>query len=324
MTIKKALITGLTGQDGSYLAELLLTKGYQVFGLVRRSSTSNLERISHLSGNIQIVPGDLLDQCSLMDVIANSQPDEIYNLASQSYVPLSWTQPSLTAEYTALGVSRLLESIRRCKPNAKFYQASSSEVFGQPDESPQTEGTAFRPRNPYGVAKAYAHWMTVNYRQKYNLYACCGITYTHESPRRGTEFVFRKITHTAAQIKLGLANELKLGNLNARRDWCYAKDAVYAMWLMLQQEQPEDYIIASGVTHSVRELVECAFNCVGLNWQDYVSVDPAFYRSDEPVQLVGSIDKISTELGWQPQHSFEEMVELMVDYDLKELSSRPA
>ncbi|MBI1240621.1 MAG: NAD-dependent epimerase/dehydratase family protein [Nostoc sp. RI_552] len=324
MTIKKALITGLTGQDGSYLAELLLTKGYQVFGLVRRSSTSNLERISHLSGNIQIVPGDLLDQCSLMDVIANSQPDEIYNLASQSYVPLSWTQPSLTAEYTALGVSRLLESIRRCKPNAKFYQASSSEVFGQPDESPQTERTAFRPRNPYGVAKAYAHWMTVNYRQKYNLYACCGITYTHESPRRGTEFVFRKITHTAAQIKLGLANELKLGNLNARRDWCYAKDAVYAMWLMLQQEQPEDYIIASGVTHSVRELVECAFNCVGLNWQDYVSVDPAFYRPDEPVQLVGSIDKISTELGWQPQHSFEEMVELMVDYDLKELSSRPA
>ncbi len=321
MTLKKALITGLTGQDGSYLAELLLTKGYQVFGLVRRSSSSNLERITHLSGNIQILSGDLLDQSSLMDVITESQPDEIYNLASQSYVPLSWTQPALTAEYTALGVSRLLESIRRCKPDAKFYQASSSEVFGQPDESPQTERTAFRPRNPYGVAKAYAHWMTVNYRQKYNLYGCCGITYTHESPRRGTEFVFRKITHAVAQIKLGLINELKLGNLDARRDWCYAKDAVYAMWLMLQQKQPDDYIIASGETHSVKELVECAFNSVGLNWQDYVSVDPAFYRPDEPVQLVGCIDKIKTDVSWQPQYSFNQLVELMVDYDLKKLSS---
>ncbi|MDZ8227143.1 MULTISPECIES: GDP-mannose 4,6-dehydratase [unclassified Nostoc] len=319
--MKKALITGLTGQDGSYLAELLLIKGYHVFGLVRRSSSSNLERINHLSSHIEILSGDLLDQSSLMDVITEAQPDEIYNLASQSYVPLSWTQPALTAEYTALGVSRLLESIRRCKPDARFYQASSSEVFGQPDESPQTERTAFRPRNPYGVAKAYAHWMTVNYRQKYNLYNCCGITYTHESPRRGTEFVFRKITHAAAQVKLGLANELKLGNLDARRDWCYAKDAVYAMWLMLQQAQPDDYIIASGETHSVRELVECAFNCVGLNWQDYVSVDPAFYRSDEAVQLVGSINKIKTGLGWQPQHSFEQLVELMVDYDLKKLSN---
>ena len=319
MTSKKALITGLTGQDGSYLAEILLTKDYQVFGLVRRSSTSNLERISHLSSDIEIVSGDLLDQSSLMDVITDSQPDEIYNLASQSYVPLSWTQPALTAEYTALGVSRLLESIRRCKPDVRFYQASSSEVFGQPDESPQSERTAFRPRNPYGVAKAYAHWMTVNYRQKYHLYACCGITYTHESPRRGTEFVFRKITHAVAQIKLGLANELKLGNLDARRDWCYAKDAVYAMWLMLQQERPEDYIIASGETHSVRELVECAFNCVGLNWQDYVTVDPAFYRPDEPVQLVGAVDKIKTELGWQPEYNFAQMVELMVNYDLKKL-----
>ncbi|MDB9539110.1 GDP-mannose 4,6-dehydratase [Anabaenopsis tanganyikae CS-531] len=319
MTTKKALITGLTGQDGSYLAEILLTKGYQVFGLVRRSSTSNLERISHLGDNVEIVSGDLLDQSSLMDVITDSQPDEIYNLASQSYVPLSWTQPALTAEYTALGVSRILESIRRCKPDVRFYQASSSEVFGQPDESPQTERTAFRPRNPYGVAKAYAHWMTVNYRQKYDLYACCGITYTHESPRRGTEFVFRKITHAVAQIKLGLANELKLGNLDARRDWCYAKDAVYAMWLMLQQQQPEDYIIASGETHSVRELVESAFNSVGLNWQDHVTVDPAFYRPDEPVQLVGAVDKIKTELGWQPEYNFTQLVELMVDYDLKKL-----
>ncbi|AUT01152.1 GDP-mannose 4,6-dehydratase [Nostoc sp. CENA543] len=321
MTTKKALITGVTGQDGSYLAELLLSKGYQVFGLVRRSSSSNLERISHLSGEVIILSGDLLDQSSLMDVIAESQPDEIYNLASQSYVPLSWTQPALTAEYTALGVSRLLESIRRCKPDAKFYQASSSEVFGEPDESPQTERTAFRPRNPYGVAKAYAHWMTVNYRQKYNLYTCCGITYTHESPRRGTEFVFRKITHAAAQIKLGLANELKLGNLEARRDWCYAQDAVSAMWLMLQQEKPDDYIIASGETHSVKELVECAFSCVGLNWQDYVSVDPTFYRPDETVQLVGAIDKIKKQINWQPQYSFEQLVELMVENDLKKLSS---
>lgn len=319
MAEKKALITGLTGQDGSYLAELLLSKGYQVFGLVRRSSSGNISRISHLSGNVQILSGDLLDQCSLMDAIAESQPDEIYNLASQSYVPTSWTQPALTAEYTAIGVSRLLESIRRCKPDAKFYQASSSEVFGQPDESPQTERTAFRPRNPYGVAKAYAHWMTVNYRQQYNLYACCGITYTHESPRRGTEFVFRKITRGAAMIKLGLANELKLGNLEARRDWCYAKDAVYAMWMMLQQQQADDYIIASGETHSVKELVECAFNCVGLNWEDYVAVDPTFYRPDESVQLVGCIDKIKARLHWKPHYSFEQLVEIMVDHDLKEL-----
>lgn len=324
MIRKKALITGLTGQDGSYLAELLLAKDYQVFGLVRRSSSSNFDRISHLSGDIQILSGDLLDQCSLMDAIVASQPDEIYNLASQSYVPISWTQPALTAEYTAIGVSRLLESIRRCKSDIRLYQASSSEVFGQPDESPQTERTAFRPRNPYGVAKAYAHWMTVNYRQQYNLPVCCGITYTHESPRRGTEFVFRKITHGAAAIKLGLAKELKLGNLDARRDWCYAKDAVYAMWLMLQQDKADDYIIASGATHSVRELVECAFNCIGLNWQDYVSVDPAFYRPDEPTQLVGSINKIQSELGWRPQYSFEQLVELMVDYDLKHLTKRQA
>ncbi|MEH2183444.1 GDP-mannose 4,6-dehydratase [Nostoc sp.] len=319
---KRALITGLTGQDGSYLAELLFDQGYQVFGLVRRSSSSNLERISHLGSNVEILSGDLLDQSSLMDVITQAQPDEIYNLASQSYVPLSWTQPALTAEYTALGVSRLLESVRRCKPDAKFYQASSSEVFGQPDESPQNEHTAFRPRNPYGVAKAYAHWMTINYRQQYKLFACCGLTYTHESPRRGMEFVFRKITHTVAAIKLGLSNELKLGNLDARRDWCYAKDAVHAMWLMLQQEQPDDYIIASGQTYSVQELVECAFKLVGLNWQDYVIVDSAFYRPNEPMQLVGSIEKIRKNIGWCPQYSFEQLVELMLVHDLKELSSK--
>ncbi|MEL6334306.1 MAG: GDP-mannose 4,6-dehydratase, partial [Cyanobacteria bacterium J06626_26] len=274
---KKALITGLTGQDGSYLAELLLNKGYEVYGLVRRSSSSSFGRISHFADQVHIISGDLLDQFSLMDAIDQAQPDEIYNLASQSYVPLSWTQPALTAEYTAIGVSRLLEAIRRCKPDTRFYQASSSEVFGQPDESPQTERTAFRPRNPYGVAKAYAHWMTINYRQKYNLYACCGITYTHESPRRGAEFVFRKITRGAVKIKLGLANELRLGNLDARRDWCHAEDVVHAMWMMLQQDTPDDYIIACGETHTVKELVDCSFSYVGLNWQDYVSVDPTFY-----------------------------------------------
>lgn len=316
---KKALITGLTGQDGSYLAELLLAQGYQVYGIVRRSSSSSFERISHFSDQIEVISGDLLDQFSLIDAIDQTQPDEIYNLASQSYVPLSWTQPSLTAEYTALGVSRLLEAIRRCKPDTRFYQASSSEVFGQPDESPQTEKTAFRPRNPYGVAKAYAHWMTINYREKYDLYACCGITYTHESPRRGAEFVFRKITRGAVQIKLGLVDELRLGNLDARRDWCHAQDVVKAMWLMLQQEQPDDYIIASGETHSVRELVDCAFSYLGLDYQRYVTVDPAFYRPDEPVQLVGAIDKIQANLQWQPQYSFQRLVESMVDHDLKSL-----
>ncbi len=316
---KKALITGLTGQDGSYLAELLLAQGYQVYGMVRRSSSSSFERISHFSNQIEVVSGDLLDQFSLIDAIDQTQPDEIYNLASQSYVPLSWTQPSLTAEYTALGVSRLLEAIRRCKPDTRFYQASSSEVFGQPDESPQTEKTAFRPRNPYGVAKAYAHWMTVNYREKYDLYACCGITYTHESPRRGAEFVFRKITRGAVQIKLGRADELRLGNLDACRDWCHAQDVVKAMWLMLQQEQPDDYIIASGETHSVRELVDCAFSYLGLDYQRYVTVDPAFYRPDEPVQLVGAIDKIQTALQWKPEYSFQQLVESMVDHDLKSL-----
>jgi GDPmannose 4,6-dehydratase len=319
---KNALITGLTGQDGSYLAELLLEKGYQVYGLVRRSSSSNLDRISHFSQDIHILPGDLLDQSSLMDVISESQPDEIYNLASQSYVPLSWTQPALTAEYTALGVSRLLESIRRCKPDARFYQASSSEVFGQPDESPQTELTAFRPRNPYGVAKAYAHWMTINYRHQYNLYACCGITYTHESPRRGAEFVFRKITRAAAMIKLGLTKELQLGNLDAVRDWCYAKDVVRASWLMLQQEQADDYIIASGESHSVREIATYAFEVVGLNWADYVLVNPEFYRPNEDIQLVGCRDKAKQRLNWEPEYSLKQLIELMVINDLRDLSQQ--
>jgi len=257
-----------------------------------------------------------------MDAIAEAEPDEIYNLASQTYVPISWTQPSLTAEYSAIGVSRILESIRRIKPDTKFYQASSSEVFGQPSESPQTEETAFRPRNPYGTAKAYAHYLTSNYRQYYNLFACCGITYTHESPRRGTEFVFRKITRSAAMIKLGLEKELKLGNLDARRDWCYAKDVVEAMWLIMQQASSDDYIIGSGETHSVRELVDLAFKYVGLTYQDYVSVDSAFYRPDEDVQLVGSIEKIKNKVGWTPKYSFENLVEIMVDHDLRDLTDR--
>jgi GDPmannose 4,6-dehydratase len=317
--MKTALITGLTGQDGSYLAELLLSKGYRVCGLVRRSSGSNLGRLQHLSDRVEILSGDLLDQTSLMDVIDVASPDEIYNLASQSYIPTSWTQPSLTAEYTALGVSRLLEAIRRCKPDARFFQASSSEVFGAPDTAPQDERTAFRPRNPYGVAKAYAHWMTTNYRDRYNLFACCGITYTHESPRRSSEFVFRKITQTAAKIKLGLADELRLGNLDAQRDWCYAKDVVAAMWSMLQQDRPDDYIIASGRTHSVRELVTCAFDYVGLDWQRYTIVDPVFYRADEPIPLVGNIDKIQTKLRWQPEHSFSDLVALMMENELEQL-----
>jgi GDPmannose 4,6-dehydratase len=320
MYTKNALITGLTGQDGSYLAELLFSKGYRVFGLVRRSSGSNLSRISHLGDRIQLLSGDLLDQTSLMDAITIAQPDEVYNLASQSYIPTSWSQPGLTAEYTALGVTRLLEAIRRCQPDARFYQASTSEVFGEPDVSPQDERTAFRPRNPYGAAKAYAHWMTVNYRQQYNLYACCGITYTHESPRRSAEFVFRKITQTVAKIKLGLATELRLGNLNTYRDWCYAKDVVAAMWLMLQQEKPDDYVIASGKAHSVKELVEYAFSYVGLHWQDYVVIDPAFYRPDESIQLVGNTDKIKKELLWQPEYSFQDLVNLMLEKDLQELS----
>jgi GDPmannose 4,6-dehydratase len=319
---KKALITGLTGQDGSYLAEFLIEQNYQVYGLVRRSSTSNLTRINHLADQVTIIPGDLLDQSSLMDAIAEAQPDEIYNLASQSYVPLSWTQPSLTAEYTAIGVSRILEAIRRIKPDVKFYQASSSEVFGQPDESPQTEKTAFRPRNPYGTAKAYGHWITGNYREHYDLYACCGITYTHESPRRGAEFVFRKITQGAAMAKLGLIKELKLGNLDAQRDWCYARDAVEAMWAILQQEQPDDYIIGSGCTHSVRDLAACAFAIVGLDYNDYVTVAPEYYRPDESIVLVGNIDKIKQQVGWEPRYSFEELVETMVKYDL-DLLKRP-
>lgn len=318
---KRALITGLTGQDGSYLAELLIEKNYEVYGLVRRSSTGTLSRVSHLIEKINLITGDLLDQSSLMDAIAKSEPDEIYNLASQSYIPTSWSQPALTAEYTGLGVARLLESIRRIRPNARFYQASSSEVFGQPDESPQTETTAFRPRNPYGTAKAYAHWLTTNYRDYYGLHASCGITYTHESPRRGSEFAFQKITEGAAKIHLGLASSLELGNLDARRDWCYAKDAVRAMWLMLQQDAPSDYIIASGKGYLVRDVVQCAFEYLGLTWEKCVTVDPSLVRVVEQIDLIGDTRKISDSLGWHPEYSFEDLVCLMVDSALKKFQT---
>lgn len=316
---KNALIFGITGQNGSYLAELLLGKSYTVYGLVRRSSSSSLSRLNSILEKVHLISGDLLDQSSIMDAIAESMPDEIYNLASQSYIPTSWTQPALTAEYTAIGVSRILESIRRIKPDAKLYQASSSEMFGQPRESPQTEETPFRPRNPYGTAKAYAHWLTINYREKYNLFACCGISYTHESPRRGYEFVFRKITRAAAMAKLGLLDTLKLGNLDDFRDWSYAVDAVEAMWMIMQQSSPEDYIIASGKAHSVRELLEGAFGYVGLNCYDYVKINPSLCRPVEKVMLVGNINKITSHVGWQPKTTFHELIQLMVEYELNNL-----
>jgi len=309
---RSALIFGITGQNGSYLADILLEKGYKIYGFVRRSSTSSLTRINHLLDHIRILSGDLIDQSSIMDAISEAMPDEIYNFASQSYVPTSWTQPALTAEYTAIRVSRILESIRRVKPDTKFYQASSSEMFGQPHESPQTEKTAFCPRNPYGAAKAYAHWLTVSYRGKYNLFACCGISYTHESPRRGQEFVFRKIVRAATMIKYGLLEKLELGNLDDYRDWTYARDAVEAMWLMMQSDTPEDYIIASGQAHSVRELAEKAFGYLGLNCYDYIEVNPSLCRPPEKTVLVGDISKIKIKLGWYPQTSFDQLIKIML------------
>lgn len=320
--VKKALIFGITGQNGSYLAEFLLEKGYIVYGLVRRSSTSSLSRLNNILDKVHLISGDLLDQSSIIDAIAESMPDEIYNLASQSYIPTSWTQPALTAEYTAIGVSRILESIRRIKPDAKFYQASSSEMFGQPKESPQTEETPFRPRNPYGTAKAYAHWLTVNYREKYNLFACCGISYTHESPRRGYEFVFRKITRAAAMARLGLLDTLELGNLDDYRDWSYAVDAVEAMWMIMQQSHPDDYIIASGKAHSVRELLEGAFSYVGLNCYDYLKINPSLCRPAEKVILVGNINKIKSHVGWQPKTDFHELIQIMIEYELESIGDK--
>ena len=316
-----ALVTGITGQDGSYLAEFLLEKGYHVVGMVRRSSTVTWERVEHIKDQIDIVQGDLHDQSSLMNLVKDCDPDEIYNLGAQSFVPTSWSHPTLTGEVTGLGVTRLLEVIRMAKPEARFYQASSSEMFGKVRAVPQNEDTPFYPRSPYGVAKTYGHWITVNYRESYNLFAVSGILFNHESPRRGLEFVTRKITDGVARIKHGLQNELRLGNLEARRDWGYAKDYVRAMWLMLQQEEPDDYVIGTGQTKSVRDFCEAAFGYVGLNYQDYVVQDPAFYRPAEVDLLVSDPSKAREKLGWEPTVNFEELVSLMVEADLKRYSA---
>lgn len=320
MTDKVALITGVTGQDGSFLAELLLSKGYEVHGVVRRSSTENFERIAHLHGQVNLVQADLLDQYSLIDAVKTTRPHEIYNLAAQSFVPTSWGQPVLTGEFTALGVTRLLEAIRLVDRDIRFYQASSSEMFGKVLEVPQKETTPFYPRSPYGVAKVYGHYITVNYRESYNLFACSGILFNHESERRGLEFVTRKVTDGAARIKLGLARELRLGNLDAKRDWGYAKDYVEAMWHMLQQDEPDDYVVATGETHSVQELVEVAFERVGLNWQEFVTIDPKFVRPAEVDLLIGDPSHAAAKLGWKPKTSFRQLIELMVDYDVAKLA----
>lgn len=317
MTSKKALITGITGQDGSYLAEYLLDLGYEVFGMLRRSSTENLERINHIKDKIEFVQADLLDQASLDKALEISQPEEIYNLAAQSFVPTSWSQPVLTAEFTGLGVTRVLESMRRMSPNAKFYQASSSEMYGKVREVPQNELTPFHPRSPYAVAKAYGHHITVNYRESYGLFAASGILFNHESPRRGREFVTRKITDGVARIKLGLAENLALGTLDAERDWGYAGDYVRAMHLMLQQDQPDDFVVATGHTHSVRQFLEVAFNHVGLRYEDYVVQDPRYMRPAEVDQLIGDNSKARRVLGWEPTVSFEQLVKMMVDSDLE-------
>jgi GDPmannose 4,6-dehydratase len=315
----KALITGITGQDGSYLAEFLLEQGYDVIGMVRRTSTVNFERVKHIQNKITLVSGDLLDQMSLVDCLREHRPQEVYNLAAQSFVPTSWQQPVFTGEVTALGVTRILDAIRIVDPEIRFYQASSSEMFGKVCEVPQKETTPFYPRSPYGVAKVYGHWITVNYRESYGLFACSGILFNHESSRRGLEFVTRKITHGAARIKLGLADKLYLGNLDARRDWGYAGDYVRAMWLMLQQDAPDDYVVCTGQTHSVRELCEVAFGHVGLNWEDYVVVDLRFVRPAEVDLLVGDASKARESLGWEPTVSFEELIAMMVDADLEAL-----
>jgi GDPmannose 4,6-dehydratase len=317
----KALITGVTGQDGSYLAELLLSKGYEVVGMVRRTSHHSYERIEHLLDRIEIVAADLLDQHSLTVVLQDTRPDEVYNLAAQSYVPTSWSQPVLTGEFTALGVTRILEAIRLVHPSAKFYQASSSEMFGKATETPQRETTSFYPRSPYGVAKVYGHWITVNYRESYGIYAVSGILFNHESPRRGIEFVTRKVTDGVARIKLGLAKDLRLGNLDARRDWGFAGDYVEAMWRMLQRPTPRDYVVGSGQTHSVRELVELAFSHVGLDWQGYVVNDQKFHRPAEVDLLLADPAMARRELGWTPKVGFKELIAMMVDADIERLST---
>lgn len=317
---KKALITGITGQDGSYLGEFLLEKGYEVFGLVRRSSTITFERIEHIQDKITLLPGDLLDHNSLLAAMRDVIPDEVYNLAAQSFVPTSWNQPVLTGEFTALGVTRLLEAVRQMRPDCRFYQASSSEMFGKVAEVPQTEKTPFHPRSPYGVAKVYGHWITVNYRESYDMFACSGILFNHESPRRGIEFVTRKITHGAAKVKNGLQKELKLGNLEAKRDWGFAGDYVRAMWLMLQQDEPDNYVVSTGENHTVREVCEIAFGHLDLNWEDYVKVDKKFLRPAEVDILLGNPAKSREKLGWEPSISFEQLIMMMTDADMKRLA----
>jgi GDPmannose 4,6-dehydratase len=320
---KTALITGITGQDGSYLAELLLEKNYRVVGMTRRTSTEVHERIEHIVDDVEIVSGDLLDQTSMTSIVNDVRPNEIYNLAAQSFVPASWSQPVLTGEFTALGVTRVLEAIRHVDPTIRFYQASSSEMFGKVAESPQNETTPFYPRSPYGVAKVYGHWITVNYRESYGLFACSGICFNHESPRRGKEFVTRKISDGVARIKLGLAKELRLGNLDAHRDWGYAGDYVRAMWLMLQQDRPQDYVIATGRMHSVRDFVRIAFEAAGLgSFEPYVAIDPRFIRPAEVDMLIGDAGRAERSLGWRPEIGFERLVAMMVEADLDRLSER--
>jgi GDPmannose 4,6-dehydratase len=323
--MKKAIITGITGQDGSYLAEWLLQHGYQVHGLVRRASTENFERIAHLEGRLTLHQADLLDQLSIIDVLREVRPDEVYNLAAMSFVPTSWKQPVLTGEFTAIGVTRMLEAIRLLDPKGvRFYQASSSEMFGKVRETPQTETTPFYPRSPYGVAKVYGHFITVNYRESYGMFCSSGLLFNHESPRRGREFVTRKVTDGVARIKVGLARELRLGNLEASRDWGFAGDYVKAMWMMLQQPQPDDYVVATGETHTVRELVEVAFGCAGLDWTKYVVQDPALTRPAEVDLLVGDASKARRVLGWKPEVDFPGLVRMMVEADLKRLQGSRA
>ncbi len=313
----KALITGITGQDGSYLAELLLSKGYEVYGMVRRASTENFERIHHLHDKITLKQADLLDELSLIELMEAVRPDEIYNLAAMSFVPTSWSQPMLTGEFTAIGVTRMLDAMRRVCPKAKFYQASSSEMYGKVREVPQTELTPFHPRSPYGVSKVYGHFITVNYRESYDLFAVSGILFNHESPRRGLEFVTRKVTDGVARIKQGLQDKLRMGNLDSRRDWGFAGDYVEAMWMMLQQPEADDYVVATGEMHSVRDLCRIAFAHVGLNYEDHVVIDPAFLRPAEVDQLLGDSSKARRVLGWEPRVSFEQLVQMMVDADMK-------
>lgn len=320
---KKALITGVTGQDGSYLAEFLLSKGYDVYGMVRRTSTVRYERIRHIQDQITLVQGDLGDQTSLNKAMADIMPDEVYNLAAQSFVPTSWNQPAFTGDVTALGVTRMLDSIHTVKPDTRFYQASSSEMFGKVQAVPQKEDTPFYPRSPYGVAKVYGHWITVNYRESYDMFAVSGILFNHESPRRGLEFVTRKVTYNAAKIKLGMANELRMGNLEAQRDWGFAGDYVQAMWLMLQQDAPQDYVIATGKTHSVQRLLEVAFDCIDLDWRNYYQQDDRFMRPAEVDLLIGDSTKAQEILAWKPEVTFEQMIQMMVEADIERLKKDP-